>query len=198
MRRVLPIVAVVFLGGTLLLLVIQAVLSRNVEAEITSHQGEPAFLEADDWEIDPAVQQAEIWELREARGSLLAGTSLANAQSDDEFGVALAQYTGGPALPAPTSRVEDTISFLRRTSKELDDRAHRYDEQREYEMADELRRCAKAIRKSIRAIEQDNPELCDFFSPENVRRSPRSLSEYCDEPETQLRPDRNDRDSRTP
>lgn len=163
MRRALPIFAAVFAGTTLLLLIAQAIFSERQPVEARSTKPEQ-FAEADllcaseneieasPLEVDPVVRMAEIAQLRDARGTVLAGTILAGAESSDDFHVALAQFTGTDAPPT-LSRKAEVISLLLRTAHDLDEHAYHYEKKRSYSFARELRDCARKMRECMPNIE---------------------------------------------
>jgi hypothetical protein len=176
MRRALPIFAAVFAGTTLLFLIVQAIFSERQPVETGSPRPEQVTaaephatieneIEAAPMEVDPVVRMAEIAQLRESRGTVLAGTILAGAESCDDFNVALAQFTGAEP-PSPESRKAEVISLLRRTAHELDEHAYQYEQRSIHRLAMELRDCAQEIRKSIRyiegAVEKSEPRM-EFF-----------------------------------
>src|SRR6476469_5536974 len=64
--------------------------------------------------LDPAAAAAEIAELHESRGSVLAGTSLASFESPDDFNAALAKQTGVELPAEPQHLQDDLVATLRR------------------------------------------------------------------------------------
>ena len=169
LTRTLPLLAAGLAGGTLLLLLLQPVVGGRVEMEVRTPPDELAkeLLEADRWEIDPTVRRREIMELREVRGTVLAGTMLARESTEQEFGVALAQFTGElPDTVIPVRKAE-IMSLLRRTAADLDAHAAYYEERKAYPLADELRRCASSTRETARVVEsgvEHGPQTFNFFS----------------------------------
>lgn len=147
MLRTIAILAVLCTGLALGALVV-AIARSNTNAPQSGLQ--PAI---DIPALDPAVAAAEIAELHQARGSVLAGTSLASFESPDNFNSALAEQTG-VELPAESSQ-GDLVDRLRSAAHDYDDQAHRLEEQERYVEADELRRLGEETRRVARLLAKE-------------------------------------------
>jgi hypothetical protein len=138
MNRAVSLIAVLCTGialGALLLAVAGGNRERGLPAE-------PPLL-------DPAAALPEIAELRQARGSILAGTTLAASEEPGEFSAALASHTG---VEAPPPSHESLIERLRRSAQEYDEHAQRYETQERYAEADQLRQLGAQTRQLARRL----------------------------------------------
>lgn len=149
MRRIVPILAVLCTGLALGVLTI---------AIVWSGRGSVPTLE-DVPPMDPAVAAPEIARLRESRGSILAGTSLALAEDATEFSAALASQTG---IQPPAAPAVSLVELLRRTAREYEVHAQRLEVQQSYTQADALRRLAEDARRVARSLDGGEPEQAEL------------------------------------
>lgn len=101
--------------------------------------------------LDPAAAMPEIAQLREARGSILAGTSLAVAGDAAEFSAALANQTGVEPPQPPDATLVD---LLRHSASDYEGHAQRLESAQNYRQADELRRLADDARRVARSLSE--------------------------------------------
>jgi hypothetical protein len=138
MRRAIPFLAVLCTGVALGALVV---------AMIGAGRTNPPELE-EIAPLDAVAAAPEIAELRESRGSILAGTSLATGGDAADFSTALASHTGASLSSKPG---EDFVELLRRSAQDYEQHAQQLEEKQEYARADELRRLADEARKLARS-----------------------------------------------
>ena len=139
MRRAIPLLAVLCTGvalGALVVAVIGAGRTNPIELEEIAP-------------LDPVAAVPEIAQLRESRGSILAGTSLAGGGDAADFSLALASQTG--AAP-PTTTSESTVALLRRNASKYEEQAQDLEFRQDYAHADALRRLAEDARRVARAL----------------------------------------------
>jgi hypothetical protein len=146
MRRVIPLLAVLCTGVALGALVVAA---------MSAGRANPGLIE-EVAPLDPAAAMPEIAQLRESRGSVLAGTSLATGGDAADFSTALANHTGA-ALPSKPG--EGFVELLRRSAQDNEQQAQQLEEKQEYAQADELRRLAEEARKLARSWRGEDYEL---------------------------------------
>lgn len=156
MPRSIPLLAVLCTGLALGALTTAIVLSGRAP--------QPTLEEAP--QFDPAAAAPEIAELRQSRGSILAGTSLALAEDPAEFSQALASQTGVEPV-ADTS--ESLVDSLRRTAREYEEHAERFESQQQYAPADELRRLADDTRRIARSL-VEGPQAQASLVEDDTRR----------------------------
>lgn len=158
MRQTIPIIAVLCTGLALGVLAVAVMLSHRAAPV-------PALLAEPLPELDLEVAAAEISELRQSRGTILAGTLLAEAESPEDFSVALAKHTGTEA-PSVAARVQ-LIAQLRRSAEDYDHQANTFEQQQQYVQADELRHLSQETRRVARSLaneEQASREGLPFES----------------------------------
>ena len=147
MRNAVPIIAVLCTGLALGALV--AAVARSGNSVPPSNLAAPS----ETLPLDPAAAAAEIAELHQSRGSVLAGTSLASFESSENFTTALAKQTG---VELPTeSPPGDLVAQLRSAAHEYDTQAHRFEESERYTEADELRRLGEETRRVARLLAKE-------------------------------------------
>jgi hypothetical protein len=161
MRRAIPLLAVLCTGVALVALVV---------AVIGAGRTNPPVLE-EIAPLDPVAAAPEIAELRESRGSILAGTSLATGGDAADFSTALANHTGAAPLPAPG---EPLVELLRRSASEYEGHAQKLESKQNYMYADSLRRLAEDTRQMARLLSADDSKSTDprpgFFSASDRQR----------------------------
>jgi hypothetical protein len=139
MPRAIPLIAVLCtglaLGGLIAAIAVSGRGNQHLPDEV-----EP---------LDPMVAMPEIAELRQSRGSILAGTSLAASDDHADFSAALASQTG--TEPPPT-QCESLVDLLRRSASDYEQHAQRLESSQDYSQADELRRLAENARKVARSF----------------------------------------------
>jgi len=143
MFRAVPLLAVLCTGVALGALVVAMISSRHVEPA-PSEEAAP---------LDPTAALPEIAQLRQSRGSVLAGTSLAAGDDAAQFTAALANQSGAE-LP---SEEQSFVVQLRDSAEAYDQQAQRLETMHDYAQADELRRLADEARKVARTLDIDSP-----------------------------------------
>ena len=152
MQCALGISAVLISGLTLALLVMLAMASARIEIDIN----EPVP------ELDPLVAQAEIEVLREAKGSVLEGSTLAHFEPDDGFASTLAQYTGARALAAAPMDDCNVAEFARiPTCEPRNSYEFRYSNTRQSSCEDpnNSKSLVESLRRSARQYEEFADDL---------------------------------------
>jgi hypothetical protein len=145
MRRAIPFLAVLCTGVALGALVVAA---------ISGGRANPGLIE-EVAPLDPVAAMPEIAQLRESRGSILAGTSLAAGGDAADFSAALASQTG----VEPVGRESESLAeLLNRSASEYDHRARSHNSPREYALADQLRRLADDARRVARSLSDGETE----------------------------------------
>jgi hypothetical protein len=104
-------------------------------------------------QLDPIAATPDIADIREARGSVLAGSSLVDAEDSTEFSTALANLTG--AEPPVAAFREGLMTQLGHAAREYAEHAERYEAKGDYEMADELRHLSEETRRTARRLAKD-------------------------------------------
>jgi hypothetical protein len=140
MRRAIPLLAVLCTGVALGALVVAMIGGGRLQTGL-NEEAAP---------LDPTAAMPEIAQLRESRGSILAGTSLAAGGDAADFSAALAQQSGA-ALPAAAAP-EQLVELLRRSAGEYEEHAARLESDQEYSRADQLRRLADDARRAARSL----------------------------------------------
>ena len=142
MLRAIPLIAVLCtglaLGGLIAAMVASGRTNQSLPQEVVP--------------LDPVAAMPEIAELRESRGSILAGTSLSAADDAADFSAALANQTGGEP---PPNRTETLVDLLRRSASEYEEHAQQLESKQNYSQADELRRLADNARRVARSLSGD-------------------------------------------
>lgn len=158
MRQIIPIIAVLCTGLAL------GVLATAVAL---SHRNAPPPLCEPLPELDLEVAAAEIADLRQSRGTILAGTLLASAESPDDFSLALARQTGvePPSVAARTQ----LVGQLRRSAEDYDHQANTFEQQQQYSQADELRHLSQETRRVARSLAHEEQANRDVSSSESRR-----------------------------
>jgi hypothetical protein len=147
MRKAVQVLAAMMAGAALVLLVLEALTAQRIDSR--PDVAPPALEEPTDFAVDPAVAMAEIPELREARGSVLAGSTLAVSEKPHDFAAAVATFTG-ERVPVGLAAEDDLVAALRRMSHDLDEQAHRLEVASRYHQADKLRQLAERVRRVAR------------------------------------------------
>src|SRR5689334_9462851 len=140
MLRAIAILAVVCTG-----LALGVYAAAIIRSHIERPLGPQVMLDTPD--LDLAAAAAEIAEIHDAHGSVLAGTMMASFDSPDNFNTALAKQTGVELPEEPQHLKDDLVAKLRRTAHDYDDQAHHFEEQERYLEADELRRLGDETRR---------------------------------------------------
>lgn len=141
MRRAIPFLAVLCTGVALGALVV---------AMIGVGRANPGQLE-EVAPLDPVAAAPEIADLRESRGSILAGTSLAAGEDAADFSAALASQTGAEL---PSKPGETLVDLLRRSASDYEGHAQQLESKQNYGQADELRRLAGDARRVARELNE--------------------------------------------
>lgn len=160
MRQTIPIIAVLCTGLALGVLAGAVMLSHRA-APVPAPLAEPLP------ELDLEVAATEIAELRQSRGTILAGTSLAAAESPEDFSLALARHTGTEA-PSIAARTQ-LVAQLRRSAQEYDNQANTFEQQQQYSQADELRHLSQETRRVARSLANEEQASREVLSPASRR-----------------------------
>jgi hypothetical protein len=155
--RAVPLIAVLCTGlalGALSLAIIGSGRTRPVLIEETPP-------------LDAAAAAPDIVDLRESRGSILAGSSLALGEDPAEFSAALASQTG-IELPA-TATPENLVALLRRTASDYEGHAQRLEIDSKYAQADQLRQLADDARRLARSLSDGQPAQASLPSTSERR-----------------------------
>ena len=145
MPRLLVWLAMLLPAAALLLLIAQWCAPVPSFEERLLPTLEPAML-------DSAQAFAEIEQLQAHRGSVLAGSALANVQAGKEFDTALASYVGYSPPPAePASQQELTVQ-LRKTARLLEAQANSLEDSEQFEQERELRNLAAQLRTTAQEL----------------------------------------------
>jgi hypothetical protein len=170
MHRTFPWLAAALAGITLLLLLAQGMLApfradsfssdpawQTVSAEARSLEAELLAATAlESSRFDPTMATQEIAALRQSRGTVLAGTSLADQETTTDFTTALATYTGEPHPASPSTLSTDALcgKSLQQFARDLAAQAEQLEETHP-EQADRLRSAADTVRQVARSLAAD-------------------------------------------
>jgi hypothetical protein len=144
MSRAIPLLAVLCTGVALGALVVAMIGGANRAAPDLIEEVAP---------LDPTAALPEIAQLRESRGSILAGSSLAAGDDSMAFTAALATQSGAEMT---SSEPETLVGQLRRTAQEYDEQARSLEEKQDYVQADQLRHLADEARQVARTLDAGN------------------------------------------
>lgn len=150
MSRAIPLLAVLCTGVALGALIV---------AVISAKRSDPGLIE-EVAPLDAAAAVPEIAQLRESRGSVLAGTAMAITSDAAEFAAALSHQTGAEA---PRPKTEKLVELLRFSASQCDERAQQLEAAEKYNQADELRRLAEESRRVARWVGDDATDAKEEF-----------------------------------
>ena len=156
MRRAIPFLAVLCTGVALGALVV---------AMINAGRANPIHLE-EITPLDPIAAAPEIAQLRESRGSILAGTSLAAGGDAADFSAALANQTGTELSP---KQGETLVDLLRRSASEYEKQAQQLESEQDYLHADSLRGLAEDARRVARSLSPEELRQAKLIGGSNDR-----------------------------
>jgi hypothetical protein len=139
MSRAIPLVAVLCTGIALGALIV---------AVIGANRADPSLIE-EVAPLDAAAAVPEIAQLRESRGSVLAGTSLGITGDAAEFSAALS-HQAGAGTPQPPA--EKLVELLRLSASQCEEHARQLEAAEKYDEADQLRRLAEESRRVARGV----------------------------------------------